>query len=255
MFRTGSLENNRCGEDPYGWLRAIGPSFLLTLCASGGALAQGTGTVASPSIKPGTSLSVAAGYAEEDGVWGEAHRVDVRHAVNARWRFGAMAFFNDRGGDYRYRRLALEVMHQFDTREPGWNSALQVRGRLPDGNEGPGRVRVAWLNRWRFNSGPELRLIGLASHEFGEDRAEGLRLETRSEATWRIGSDLRLGAQMFNRYNSTSEFGSFKSQRHAIGGVLKGPLSERLSYRLNALTGVSEAAADFEIRLRIRATL
>ena len=128
-------------------------------------------------------------------------------------------------------------------------------GRLQDGNDGPGRIRVAWLNRWRPATGPELRLIGLASSEFGNDRDAGVALETRGEATWRVAENMRAGAQVFNRYNSTANFGTFDTQRHSIGGVLKGALSDRLSYRLNALTGISEAADDFEVRMRIRLTL
>lgn len=226
---------------------------MVLTCLS--AQAQGTGTIASPVIEPGTSISLAAGAAFEDDEEGYAHRVDYRRAVSDDWRLAAIVFFNDRGGDYRYRRIALEAMHQFAESDTGWNSAVQVRGRLPDGNDGPGRVRVAWLNRWRPEQGPELRLIGLASREFGDGRDEGFALETRGEATWKIAADTRLGAQIFNRYNTTADFGSFNTQRHSVGGVIKGGLTDRLSYRLNALTGVSDAAADFEIRLRLRLTL
>ncbi|MEL6859168.1 MAG: hypothetical protein AAFO74_12330 [Pseudomonadota bacterium] len=218
----------------------------------GWALAQGTGTVASPVIKPGSSLSVAGAISVEDDEEGFAHRMDYRRAVGDRWRLSALLFFNDRGGDYRFRRIGGEAMYQVASSDTGWNSAIQVRGRLADGNDGPGRVRVAWLNRWRPENGPELRLIGLASQEIGDERRDGIALETRAEATWRVGSDTRAGAQVFNRYNTTAEFGSFQSQRHSIGAVLKGPLTQTLSYRLNALTGVSDAAPDFELRLRLR---
>ncbi len=214
--------------------------------------AQGTGTVASPVLRPGASISFATGIALDDDRDGFAQRVDYRQSVGENWRIGGMVFFNDRGGDLRYRRLELEAMHQFASSQYGWNSAIQVRGRLPDGNDGPKRVRVAWLNRWRPDTGPELRAIGLASREFGDDRDSGLALESRFEATWRLPSGGRAGAQTFNRYNTTSEFGSFNTQRHSIGGVLKGNLNEQVSYRLNALTGVSEAAADFELRFRLR---
>ena len=235
----------------YLWMRY----GLAAMMMAPAATAQGTGTVASPVIKPGAASSLAGGYALDEGDDGVAHRVEYQHAVSDTQRLRTLVFFNDRGGDYRYRRLALEAMHQFASSRHGWNSAIQIRGRLPDGNDGPGRVRVAWLNRWRPATGPELRLIGLASHEFGDGRDDGLALETRGEATWQIAEGTRAGAQIFNRYNSTINFGAFDTQRHSVGGVLKGPLSERLSYRVNALAGISEAAADFELRMRIRLTL
>ena len=225
---------------------------LSSVMVHGIALGQGTGTVASPVVKPGSSISFAAGVAFDDGTEGYAHRVDYRHAVTDNLRVSAIIFHNDSGGDYRYRRLTLEAMHQFASSKHGWNSAIQVRGRLPDGNDGPGRVRVAWLNRWRPTEATELRLIGLASHETGDDSRDGIALETRGEATWRMTSDVRTGVQIFNRYNSTAAFGSFNTQRHAVGGVIKGELTDKLSYRINALTGLSKAAPDFELRARLR---
>ncbi|MEO0450728.1 MAG: hypothetical protein AAFZ74_10475 [Pseudomonadota bacterium] len=243
-------EHSRWHPERYG---ACLVSFILSL--SGSALAQGTGTVGNPVIKPGSSISLAAAIAVEDDAEGFAHRLDYQRTVADGWRMRAILFFNDRGGAYRYRRFAAEAMYQFASSETGWNSAIQVRARVVDGNDGPDRVRVAWLNRWRLENGPELRLIGLASQEFGDDRSDGLALETRAEATWRLGSDLRAGAQVFNRYNTTEAFGSFETQRHSVGGVVKGSLSETLSYRLNVLGGVSEAAPDFEVRVRVRLAL
>ena len=218
-------------------------------------MAQGTGTVASPVIKPGSSVSLAAARAFEADTEGFAHRMDYRRTIADGWRLGAILFFNDGGGDYRYRRFAAEAMYQSASSETGWNSAIQVRGQVADGNDGPGRVRVAWLNRGRPVNGPELRLIGLASQEVGDDRSDGVALATRGEATWRLSPDLRAGAQVFNRYNTTEAFGSFKTQRHSIGGGVKGTLSEQLSFRANVLGGVSEAAPDFEVRVRFRLAL
>ena len=233
--------------------RRQGAAFAASIIAlNAEAVAQGTGTVASPVVRPGSSVSLASGLAFDEGDNDFAQRIDYQKSVSENWRLRGIVFFNDRGGAFRYRRLELEAMHQFASSQYGWNSAIQVRGRIPDGNDGPERVRLAWLNRWRPKDGPELRAIGLASREFGNDRDEGLALESRFEATWRLPSGSRAGAQIFNRYNTTSDFGSFDDQRHAIGGVLKGSFNEQVSYRVNALAGVSDAAADFELRFRLR---
>ncbi len=221
----------------------------------GCAQAQSTGAVASPVIKPGAAIGVAGAAAFDDGEEGFAHRIDYRRTVAERIRVGAIVFFNDRGGEYRYRRLALETMYQFASSERGWNSAIQFRGRIPDGNDGPGRVRAAWLNRWRPVDGLDLRLIGLAAREFGDDRRAGFALETRGEATWRVAPETRVGAQIFNRYNTTADFGSFDTQRHSVGGVVKGALTEKISYRVNALAGLSAAAPDIELRARLSLAL
>ena len=233
--------------------RRQGAAFAASIIAlNAEAVAQGTGTVASPVVRPGSSISLASGLAFDEGDNGYAQRIDYQKSVSENWRLRGIVFFNDRGGAFRYRRLELEAMHQFASSQYGWNSAIQLRGRIPDGNDGPERVRLAWLNRWRPKDGPELRAIGLFSREFGNERDEGLALESRFEATWRLPHGSRVGAQIFNRYNTTSDFGSFDDQRHAIGGVLKGSFNEQVSYRVNALAGVSDAAADFELRFRLR---
>ncbi len=216
-----------------------------------GAKAQGTGTVSSPVVNPGASIGFAGGVAFDDGGDGFAQRIDYRHTITDKFRVGVLVFFNDRGGEFRYRRLALETMYQFASSEGGWSSAVQFRGRIPDGNDGPGRVRAAWLNRWRPGDNVELRLMGIASREFGDNRQQGIALETRGEATWRVARETRVGAQIFNRFNTTADLGSFETQRHSVGVVAKGGLTDAISYRVNALTGLSAAASDFELRARL----
>ena len=230
--------------------------LILVLAVSvSSAFAQGVGSVPSPVVKPGSSISFSSGFAFGDERDGTAYRLDFRHTVSEKFRVGAIIYGNDRGDDFRYRRFEVEGMHQLVSSKRGWNSAIRVRGRLTGGNDGAGRVRLSWLNRWRPIERGELRIAGLASKEFGSERRAGISLETRAEATWQMGSTIRIGAQVFNRYNTTENIGSFDTQRHSVGGVLKGALTDRLSYRLNALTGVSSAAQAFELRFRIRLAL
>mgnify|MGYP001790993928 CR=1 FL=1 len=230
--------------------------LILVLAVSvSSAFAQGVGSVPSPVVKPGSSISFSSGFAFGDERDGTAYRVGFRHTISEKFRAGAFIYGNNRGDDFRYRRFEVEGMYQLASSKKGWNSAVRVRGRLPDGNDGAGRLRVSWLNRWRPIERGELRIAGLASKDLGSERREGISLETRAEATWQIRSTIRIGAQVFNRYNTTERIGSFDTQRHSAGGVIKGALTDRLSYRLNALTGVSSAAQDFELRFRISMAL
>ncbi|MEM9599405.1 MAG: hypothetical protein AAF926_00150 [Pseudomonadota bacterium] len=228
---------------------------MVTASLSAPSLAQSTGSVASPAVKPGTSIGFAAALGLEDGETNFAHRLDYRQTVGDSVRLSAIAFYNDRGGNYRFRRFALEAMHQFASTPDGWSSSAQARVIIPDGNDGLARLRLAWLNRWKPEGGGDFRLIGLATRDFGAGRRPGLALETRAEATWSIGYEMRAGVQLYNRYNNTTNFGSFKDQRHALGGVLKGSVTEQVSYRVNAVVGISEAATDFELRMRVNMRL
>lgn len=66
----------------------------------------------------------------------------------------------------------------------------------------------------------------IAHREFGDDRQEGVGLETRGEVTWRLASGMRIGAQIFNRFSTTANFGAVASQRHSVGAVAKGALTD-----------------------------
>jgi len=234
-----------------GLLRCAIVSGLFALLAPAGASAQSAATIPGPRISKGTALNYAAGFAQDTDQDAYAIRLALRHAVSDRLRFSTLVFCNDRGGEFRYRHLTLEAMYQFISSEQAWNSALQFRGRLADGNDGADRVRVAWLNSWPIGQAAELRLIGLAAQEFGPSRKSGLSLETRAEMSWPAWSGERFGIQLFNKYGTTEKFGAFDTQQHSFGGVIKGDLSHDLSYRINILSGLSEAAPDFELRAAI----
>ena len=72
--------------------------------------AQGTGTVASPVIRPGSSISLATGIARDEGEDNFAQRIDYQRTISENWRLRGIIFFNDRGGAFRFRRLELEAM-------------------------------------------------------------------------------------------------------------------------------------------------
>lgn len=109
--------------------RCVSLPVVLAVFAVGDAFAQGTGTVASPVARPGVSVSAAAGLAFDDDREGVANRFDYRLGVSEQFRVSAMIFANDRGGAYRYRRVAAEAMYQFASGEQGWSSWAAAIGR------------------------------------------------------------------------------------------------------------------------------
>lgn len=235
--------------------RALGfPAFralafaVLIFSISGSALAQNTGGVSGPKVKS-DDRSIGYRLAWAPDTDGFAHRLHYQHAVSDRLRFRIIALQNNGGGDLRFRSVRLETHYQIIDNRSGWNSAVQLQGLIPDGNDGPGRIRLAWINSFDLTEDWEVRASLLGAREIGDQAREGVWLETRSEATYGLGGGYRIGAQMFNNYNSTAEFGTWDNQRHAIGPVLKGRLGARTGFQASALFGVTERSPDADLRL------
>jgi len=219
-------------------------AFALT----GNALAQNTGGVSGPKVKA-DDRSIGYRLAWAPDVDGFAHRLHYQHAVSDRLRFRIIGFQNNASGDLRFRSLRLETHFQFVKRKTGWNSAVQLQGLIPDGSDGPGRLRVAWINSFDVTENWEMRASLLGAREIGDQARDGVWVETRSETTYALGGGYRIGAQMFNNLNSPADFGAWKDQRHALGPVLKGALGRRAGFQASVLFGLSDRAPDADLRL------
>ncbi len=224
----------------------LGATTALSFSAD--ARAQIMGGVSGPKVTAGEqAVEYRVAWVSETG--GFAHRLHYQHAVSDRLRFRIVALQNNAGGDLRFRSAAIESQYQFIKNTHGWNSAIQLQGRVPDGNDGPGRVRIAWINSIDLAQDWEIRAVLLGAREIGDNARDGIWLETRSEATYNLGRSYHLGAQLFNSYNSTANMGNFNDQSHAVGPVLKGKLGKRAGFNLSALFGLSDRAPDTNLRL------
>ena len=217
--------------------------------------AQNLGSVPNPDVTAGET-SIEYRFAFAPGAGGEpsvlGQRIHVQHALTGAWRLRLAAFQSMKGGgDLRYRGVQPELQWQFLESEAtgGLDSALFVQGLIPDGNDGPGRVRVGLANKYAPGERVELRLQALAAREIGDRARDGFVLEARTQAVYKFSTWLGAGAQTFHNFNSTAAFGAFDDQRHQAGPVILGRLSRRLGYNASLLFGMSERAADEELRL------
>lgn len=217
------------------------------------AAAQNISTVFSADVKPGDISAEyrAAFSAEDDGrEEGFAHRLHLQYAIDDKWRVRGIVFQSKRGAEALKTTAArIEIMRQLVESENsgGWDSAIRLEGNIPVA-DGPGRARIGWINTYDAGENWNLRGHVIFGREFGDNRDDGFSIETRTQATRDIGSDLRAGVQMFNIFE-TAQFGGFNDQRHQAGPVLKGDLSDRIDFELSLLFGLSRAASDTDLRL------
>jgi hypothetical protein len=218
------------------------------------ALAQSTSGVSGSDVNAGEDLfEYRFSFSpENDGKdEGFTHRLHYQHGFSDSWRGRALLTFGKHGADPLTAQTAsIEILHQFKESEDtgGWDSAIRIDGNIPLQDGIPGRARVAWHNQLAASRQLELRGVILVGHEFGDHAKDGVTLETREEMTYKLPSDIRIGAQMFNNYGSSAHFGSFDEQKHQLGPVLKGKLGDHVKYEFSTLFGLSAAASDADIR-------
>jgi hypothetical protein len=230
-------------------------AFTLALCLfAAPAAAQNISGVSGADVKAGdTSIQYRAGFSAEDDGAEEAfaHRLHLQHSFDDSW-FGRVIVFQGKRGSapLTTRSVGLEFVRQFVESENsgGWDSAIRVDGLIPV-ERMPGRARIAWLNTVELNDRWEVRGNIYLSRAFGDAAADGLSIETREEATYKLDSGVRIGAQMFNNFNTTAHFGGFDEQRHQAGPVLKAKLADRVKLEAGALFGLSRAASDADFRV------
>jgi hypothetical protein len=235
--------------------RRISTLALLGLApglASGPAFAT-TGTVFSPEVddgERGLEYRISLQPDHDDQPERFSHRLHYQHALDdsLRWRLIALQREVDNDGlEFRYARLELQWQFLED-QEAGWDSALRYELQIAEGDDLPHRVRLAWTGKGDVTDRWQLRANFLTGREFGSGSNSGLLLETRAQATYRLNNGTRIGLEMFNDLNYTTDMGSFDDQAHQLGPIVKtgiGGWGVELSY----LIGLSDGAADQDFRL------
>jgi len=227
----------------------------LCLLTAPPASAQNISGVSGADVKAGTrEFEYRAAFApDHDGSPSAfAHRLSYKQAFDDRWSAKIIALQSERGGgDLEFRSVSIEVQRQVLESEAtgGWDSAIRVDGLIPTEDDRPGRARAAWLNSVDFGAGWQVRANLYVGREIGDRARDGLTLETREELTRKLAGGVRLGAQMFNDFNTTAHFGSFDEQKHQMGPVIKGELGGGFGYNAGVLFGLSGRAPDADFRL------
>lgn len=224
---------------------------LLIVILPTGVLAN-TSSVFSPDVDAGErEFEYRASYVPEDGAIDSAfsHRLHYQYGFDDTWRIRLIGSQNRRGSDslsYNYTRFEIQQQYLEDEKH-GWDAAVRYEFQISDRPDRPHRVRLAWTGKWDINDYWQLRGNLMLGRQFGDNAGSGVFVETRSQITRKVGS-VRLGLEMFNDLNQTTEFGSWDEQEHQIGPVIKykaGNLSIFGSY----LIGASSSADDDNFRV------
>ena len=223
------------------------------------AFAQNTGGIFSPVVNEGHRSFQYRTTLDPDtasGGTGFAQRLHYQQAINGdfMWRIlGQTRKTADSDFDFDFLQAELFWDMTKDDKQP-FQTGVRFDARL----RGAGRaeqIGLNWTNEWNLEEDWQVRAIALSAVQLGDNAANGVLLQTRGHIAKSIGGDKRLGVEMFNNLGSTSDFGSFNKQGHSIGPFVTAPLGNSFSFFGGTLFGISDAAADTELRLWLTKTL
>ncbi|MEM9481001.1 MAG: hypothetical protein AAGA58_15215 [Verrucomicrobiota bacterium] len=226
--------------------------LLLLAFAVGTAHAQNTSSVFSPEVKKGQSdIEHRSAFDPDNDAF--VHRLHFQYAFTDSWRLRLIGLQDgDDSDSFAYRYTRLEAQWQFlESEDFGWDSALRFELQIAEDDSPPSRFRVAWSGKVDVDEHWQLRGNFLTGHEFGEESDDGFLLESRAQVSRKITDKWSLAVDYYGDMNDTENFGNFDDQEHQLGPLLKFKTKGRLKGQFGTLFGISESAADTELRLHL----
>ncbi len=237
--------------------RAPTPDPAAALCSASAAAAQTTGAVFGPDVDPGdreAEYHIAAGIEASGEDASIAHRIHYQKAINDRLRWRALAAWSDSaGGDFEFDHVQGELLIQIVERTPwGYSGALRFDARIAEGDDTPHEFGANWTNQWVFDGGWRARALILFDRDVGPDADDDWILETRASLYKSLDGGLSVGLESFNEFGGLDAgFGGFDDQSHQLGPVVGGDLAYGVEWSAGVLFGLSEAADDQDLMLRL----
>lgn len=233
-------------------------ALLMSLTASAQALAQNTGGVFGPIVNEdhkAIQYRITVDPEDAAGELGFAQRLHYEQSINDAfmWRIVGQTrktVDSDFDFDYLQGELFWQLTHDTARNQMGF----RLDGRVRSDNR-PNQVGLNWMTQFDLGDDWHARALALSTAQFGDNAADGVFLESRFNIYKRFDTGFTAGLEMFNKLGNTDdEVGIFKTEGHSIGPFVSAPLTRDVSIFAGALFGISDVAADEELRLWITKT-
>lgn len=224
--------------------------WVLGCFLSFSAHAQNTGGVFGPSVNDGHKSFQYRATIDPDNAQSEtgfAQRLHYQQAINDdfMWRIlGQTRKTSDSDTDFDF--VQAELFWEFnatDTYQTGVRFDLRIRD-----NDRPDQIGVNWIHQYQLQNNWSARFLVLGAAQVGSNANDGVSLQVRGNIAKKTAFG-GIGIEMFNNFGNSRDFGSFDEQMHTIGPFAELPLGKNgWSAFVGSLFGVSDAAADLELR-------
>ncbi len=154
-------------------------------------------------------------------------------------------------GKFETNFIQAELQWQFKTADQhsSWASALRLDARLVEKDDDVNRMGVNWTNQWNPGQNWQFNNVVLVGTEIGTNARDGLILEIRNGAKYKIGANTRIGVESFSALGRSNALGNFNTQNHRLGPVVTGKIGAETKYLIGVLFGASRPARDVDFRL------
>jgi len=217
------------------------------------AMAQNTGGVFGPVVNEGArTLQYRAAVNPDpnnDLDFGFAHRLHYQQAINDdfMWRvLGQTVRTEDSDVDFDF--IGAELFWEFSENEDNYKHGVRFDGRIRDDGRSE-QLGFNWIHQWNLPDGWSARALLLTLREFGQNRNDGINIQTRTRLTKKLDNGLTLGFENYSNYGNTGSFGGLDEQSHTIGPIISVPVANKTSIFGGPLFGLTDGSADVEARV------
>lgn len=172
-------------------------------------------------------------------------RIHVDHAFNDLYAARLVVFTDKRqGNNLEHESVSFQNrLHIIKAKEHGFDAGIRLNYTYADGDKKPDIVSFRLLElipcgKW------EIRFNQIFDREVGEDSSNGLLAEWRSQVTYKVTGDVRLGLDAFHDFGNLEDQAGYSAQEHAVGPVAKVKLGGGYGLEAAFRHGVSRAAPD-----------
>jgi len=226
--------------------------YFVLLLFSGVSFAQGTGSIFAPMVNEGHrsfQYRMVVDPNDDMNEVGFAQRLHYQASIDGdfRWRLiGQTRKTND--SDFDFDFVQAELSWDLSEDEQPYRTGLRFDVRVRD-EDRPNQLGLHWTNQYNFGNDWHARGILMTSVQVGNNAASGVTIQTRWRVAKRLEQGQTLGAEFYNNYGNSRDFGDFNDQNHSIGPIYVKSLGSGWSVLSSALFGLSDQAADTELKL------
>lgn len=225
--------------------------FFISLLLSSQVLAQNTGGVFGPVVNADHKALQYRITLDPDNAAGEtglAQRLHYEQSINSKvmWRVVGQ-LRKTAASDTDFDFVQGEVFWQITPDDQDYQTGLRFDARYRGDNR-PEQFGLNWMNQFKLGGGWSARALALTAVQTGNNSADGVFLQTRGNLYRKIDGGHTIGFELYNNFGNSENIGSFKDQGHTIGPFVSTPIGNGVSLYGGALFGLSEAAADTELR-------
>lgn len=240
-------------------------TFMMKILATGvlfvGALAEparaNTGSaVGGPNVDAGkTAIEYRLAYSEDDSTSQDQRvrtRVHLDHAFNNVYAARIVYNMDRRKGDnLEFDGLSFQNrFHLLRAEDYGFDGGIRLNYTVADGDKKPDVASLRFYQRIPHQKW-EVRFNQILEHEVGEDHDSGVIAEWRTQVTYAVTDDVRLGLDAFHDFGNLRQQDGYSAQEHAVGPVVKAKLGNgfalEAAYRVGISLGAPDQSATFII--------